>query len=223
MTFYAPSPCSMLQHVMWQARTALWWRHESAWADAANVDTKSRTVAKISWPTFVDLVVIAEMMAVTSKAFGSTLMTSWLSSMTSGTQSSVMTGGLMAVKTMMMMTRIGGNLMTMVSIMITGGLLETTMKTAGGHLVTTMTVMIGGPPEVMTTIPGGISRAMVAATLLVDLNTLVPVTVQLENQIVAVPRTSQWPPNLEHIDHIHLAAYYTCVHMRIFIMRLVCI
>ena len=108
--FHTLSPCSMQQHAMWRARMAPWWRNESVWADVANMDTKSRMVVRISQPTSVDLVALAEMMTATSTAFESTLRTSWLSSTTSGTPSPVVTGDLMAVMTVMMLTRIGGGL-----------------------------------------------------------------------------------------------------------------
>ena len=195
--FYTLSPCSMQQHAMWRARTALWWRNESVWADVANVDTKSRTVLRISRPTFVDLVALAEMMTATAMAFGNTLRTSWLTSTTSGTPNPVVTGGLMAVLTVMEMTRTGGALATMRGMMITGALLETTTMTVGGHLVTTMAVTGGGLLVVIMAIPGGISKAMVIAPLVVVLSTPVLVAVQLKNLMVAIPRPSQWPLNLE--------------------------
>ena len=195
--FYILSPCSMQQHAMWRAKTALWWRNESVWADVANVDTKSHTVVRISPPTSVDLVALAEMKTATSTAFGSTLRTRCLTVMTSGTPSPVVTGGLMVVLTMMEMTKTRGALATMMRMMITGGLLETTTMTVGGHLVTTMAVTNGGPLVDMTTIPGGISKAMVIAPLVVVLSTPALVTVQLKNPMVAVSRPSQWPLNLE--------------------------
>ena len=193
--FYTLSPCSMQQHAMWRARTALWWRNESVWADVANMDTKSRTVVRISRPTSVDLVARAEMMTATLTAFGSTMRTSWLTPTAPGTQSSVTTGGLMAV--LMEKTRTGGALATMRRRMIIGALLETTTMTVGDDLVITMAVTGGGPLVVMMTISGGISKAVVIAPLLVVLSTPVLVAVQLKNPMVAVPRLSQWPLNLE--------------------------
>ena len=195
--FYTLSLCSMPQHAMWRVRTALWWRNESVWVDVANVDTKSRTVVRISRPTSVDLVVLAEMKTATSRAFGSTMRTPCLTFMTSGTPRPVGTGGLMAALTMMEMTKTHGALATMMRMMKTGGLLETTTMTVGGHLVTTMAVTNGGPLVDMTTIPGGILKAVVIAPLVVVLSTPALVTVQLKNPMVAVPRLSQWPLNLE--------------------------